>query len=264
LRRLAAESLRKIRYDQDLPSFSRVKQAALEVERRDAQADGQSDADLLELAEEQIAEQKREIDQLYGALIEEEERTKGAIAEAHDATNQWYWLKERVALLERQLADFGHSVDQKVEIPNTLMEVKSWADRHLAGRLLLTSKAVRAAKGSVFAEPEVAYKALLLLADEYRSMRIQGDEESRSRFNAGLRGLGLRNERTGDETRLREQGDEFLVNWDGREQLLEWHLKNGGNTRDPRRCFRLYYFWDDERQIVVVGSFPAHLETRST
>jgi hypothetical protein len=95
-------------------------------------------------------------------------------------------------------------------------------------------------------------------------MRIEGDEASRSRFDAGLRQLGLRNERTGDETRLREQGDEFLVNWDGSKRLLDWHLKNGGNTRDPRRCFRLYYFWSEDKQIVVVGSLPAHLTTRCT
>ena len=264
VQRSAAESLRQIRYDQDLPSYSSVKQTALQEERHHAQAGGRSDADLLELAEEQIAEQQREIDQLYGALAEEEERTKEALAEAQDATNQWYWLKERVALLERELADFGHPVDQEVEIPNTLAEVKAWADRHLAGRLVVTSKAVRAAKASALAEPEVAYKALLLLANEYQSMRIDGDEASRTRFEEGLKRLGLRNERSGEETRLREQGDEFLVNWDGRKRTLEWHLKNGGNTRDPRRCFRLYYFWDEGKQIVVVGSLPAHLTTRCT
>ena len=109
VRRSAAESLRQIRYDQDLPSYSKVKQAALEEERRSAQIGGRSDADRLQLAEKQITEQKREIDQLYSAIIDEEERTNQVRAEAQEANNQWYWLKQRVGLLERQLANFGHS-----------------------------------------------------------------------------------------------------------------------------------------------------------
>jgi hypothetical protein len=42
------------------------------------------------------------------------------------------------------------------------------------------------------------------------------------------------------------------------------HLKNGGNTRDPMRCLRIYFFWDDDEQQVVVGSLPAHLENHMT
>jgi hypothetical protein len=50
----------------------------------------------------------------------------------------------------------------------------------------------------------------------------------------------------------------------GDKQLLALHFKNGGNTRDPERCLRIYYFWDDESQQVVVGSLPGHLDTRAT
>ena len=42
------------------------------------------------------------------------------------------------------------------------------------------------------------------------------------------------------------------------------HLKSGGNTRDPTRCLRIYFFWDDDEQQVVVGSLPGHLENRLT
>ena len=65
---------------------------------------------------------------------------------------------------------------------------------------------------------------------------------------------------------MREQGDAFVVAWGpkGEKRVLAWHLKNGGNTRDPERCLRIYYFWDDETQQVVVGSLPGHLKTRAT
>jgi len=47
-------------------------------------------------------------------------------------------------------------------------------------------------------------------------------------------------------------------------QVLERHIKGGSNARDPRYCMRIYFFWDDERQKVVVGHLPSHLDTLST
>jgi hypothetical protein len=52
--------------------------------------------------------------------------------------------------------------------------------------------------------------------------------------------------------------DEFDIEWQGRTQQVEWHIKNGGNTREPRRCLRIYYFWDDASQQAVIASMPAH------
>ena len=98
---------------------------------------------------------------------------------------------------------------------------------------------------------------------EYYNMRTDGGDERTAAFNEKLSELGLENTRTGDETRLREQGDEFVVRYRGRRELLTWHLKNG-NTRDPKRCFRLYYFWSDEDRQVIVGSLPGHLHTRAS
>jgi hypothetical protein len=264
VRLAASESLKRIRYHQDLPSFSKVKQAALQLERKHAADTGTSDEGLLRLAEEEIEEQKREIDQLYGALAEEEGRAKAAYEEAQQATSQWHWLKERIALLEGQFGNLGRDVDAELPIPTSLTNVKDWADRNLAGRLIVTAKAARVAKRSVFADPGLVYRALLLLAKEYQLMRIDGGEDRQKAFDEKRRHLGLYNERTGDETRLREQSEEFLVSWNGRKYVLDWHLKNGGNTRDPTRCFRAYYFWDEAKQIVVVGSLPEHLSTRLT
>jgi hypothetical protein len=42
------------------------------------------------------------------------------------------------------------------------------------------------------------------------------------------------------------------------------HLKPGRNTRDPTRCLRIYFFWDDEEEQAVVGWLPGHLESRLT
>ena len=95
--RVAADtSLRLIRYDEDLPSYSRVKQVALHEERTHAQAGGHSDAQLLKFAEQELAEKDREIHQVYRALFDEETRTKEARLEAQEAKTQWYLLQKRI------------------------------------------------------------------------------------------------------------------------------------------------------------------------
>ena len=62
------------------------------------------------------------------------------------------------------------------------------------------------------------------------------------------------------EKRVRNAG--YAALWRGQRWLLDMHLKNGGNTRDPTRCLRVYFFWDDDERQVVVGSLPGHLESR--
>jgi hypothetical protein len=44
----------------------------------------------------------------------------------------------------------------------------------------------------------------------------------------------------------------------GRRLEADWHIKNGGNTRDPWRCLRISYRWDDVTQQIVVAEMPAH------
>ena len=52
-------------------------------------------------------------------------------------------------------------------------------------------------------------------------------------------------------------------NTTGTKRELDRHLKKG-NSRNSRHCFRLYFFWDDEDEQVVVGWLTSHLDTRQT
>ena len=47
-------------------------------------------------------------------------------------------------------------------------------------------------------------------------------------------------------------------------RVTAYAQENGGNTRDPRRCLRIYYFWDEESQMVVIATMPAHIRTGAT
>ena len=99
----------------------------------------------------------------------------------------------------------------------------------------------------------MAGQCLLWLANDYRQARLQGG-------NAGdLRELiegGLWNDRCG--------ADAFGFDRQGKRFDVEWRIKSGGNTRDPRRCLRIYCFWDEASERVVIASMPAHIRTGAT
>ena len=98
----------------------------------------------------------------------------------------------------------------------------------------------------------VAARCLLWLANDYRKARMSGGDGDLRRqiFD------GVKNDRCG--------ADSFEFSWRGRRVRVAWHIKNGGTTRDPGRCLRVYYFWDDASQQVVIASMPAHIRTGAT
>ena len=57
--------------------------------------------------------------------------------------------------------------------------------------------------------------------------------------------------------------DLYSVQYGGSRRPLDRHLK-GGISRERRYGFRLYFFWDDESQLVVVGWLPSHLDNRAS
>ena len=108
------------------------------------------------------------------------------------------------------------------------------------------------------------YKSLLLLRDHYVPMRREGGLEKKRAFEDGCRALGVDEQSTFHGTRYGKEGETYFVRYGGRRVLLHRHLKKGTAHNDDRRCFRLYFFWDDKEQHVVVGWLPSHLDTQIT
>jgi len=95
----------------------------------------------------------------------------------------------------------------------------------------------------------------LRIAADYREARLRGgDPQLHGRI--GDIADGVYNLPCG--------GDAFECSWRGRRRRVEWPIKRGANTRDPRRCLRIYYFWDEETRRVVVASMPAHRRSAAT
>ena len=45
-------------------------------------------------------------------------------------------------------------------------------------------------------------------------------------------------------------------------RMLDLHLKKGSD-REARNCLRIYFLWDAEERLIVVGCLTSHLGTRA-
>lgn len=149
-------------------------------------------------------------------------------------------------------------------IPDNYAEMGAWAHTYLAGWLILLGRARRELKTAAFEDIALVYRSLLLLAFEYRDMRMGRQDDSA--FNQKLKQYGLECTGSIDPSRARQEGDTYFVNYpqgSPQKEFLRFHLCKG-ISRDPRYCLRIYFFWDEDAEIVVVGSLPGHLDNQLT
>jgi len=214
-------------------------------------------------------ELKLEIDELRKQLDEErgeKDYVYNYSAELEESVQRLE--KERFSLraqLDILRSGLGQEARKQVPIPESLEDLEDWQN-NVAGQLWIAPKAIGAAGKSEFKNPTLVYEAILLLANEYRQMRINGGQEYKTSYQEGLMRLKLTEARSISESRVGEQGDEYYVNHPfqpGKRILLEEHLRRGSD-RDPRNTLRIYFAWEPQEQLVVVGWLPSHLTTRNT
>ena len=263
---LVKELLRKStarEFANDLPPYSKIHEFALERKREQARASGATESELLKLALDEIDSLKKKlIDDAttYDGLVEAAEHERDQANEAlEQIESESSGLRARVSHLLRALEAKGTA--EEIPIPESFDSLDDWCRTYLPGNIVVLPRALRAAKKADFQEPAIAYKALLLLRNEFVELRCSGGSDAIRAWHDGLASLGLEDRPTFSSTRAGEEGEEYKILWGRRKRLLDRHLK-GNSCREDRYCFRLYYFWDEESHQVVVGSFPSHLSTR--
>jgi hypothetical protein len=250
--------------EEELPSFATVRQAAAKLERAAARVQRRTDADIAELYRldnEKLREEIEDQAEVYRGLLDQAERERDENAQqTQQARQQSFALRDRIAALERALFESRGSVQHAV-IPNDLSDFEAWCRQNLSGGVELHHRALQGVKKSVFREPTLLYEALLLLQDYYVPMRRDGNAERKAAFEQACRDVRLEDSLIGESWRGNKE--QYTVNYGGRPRLFERHLKRG-TSHDPSMCFRLYYFWDEESQTVVVGWLPSHLDNSMT
>jgi hypothetical protein len=257
----ATNSIRLHDNPAEFPPFTKVKQVALQTRRTQPSPDLDFPA-LLALAEEELAEKQRDIEALESLLSELDSARSQQTDRVGELEAANAFLRSRVAQLDLP----SEQVPLEDTYPTSYDAIGDWVDERLAGRLILAPRARRELKDVAFADTQLVCSCLNYLGREFWQMKVEGGGDLVARNEQKLANLGVKNEPSGAEHLLKEQGDTFFIVWgpQRRRRMLDLHLKNGGNTRDPSRCLRIYYFWDTDAQQVVVGSLPAHLNTRAS
>lgn len=174
------------------------------------------------------------------------ERTRRRAEQAEQERDDAVRRAEQLAGLVRSM---GGDPNAAIPFPTTWEEFGDWFDDCLSGRVALTGSARRELSDAEFADVGLAAQCLCWLGGEYRDVRLRGG-------NPALH--GRINDIADSVFNVPCGGDTFDCSWRGANRRVDWHIKVGGNTRDPRRCLRIYYFWDEDRRQVVVASMPGH------
>lgn len=248
----ATESLRRTRLGHDVVLFAAVRSVALRAEQEARASAGASDADQLAAMKKSLEALTAERDQARALVDEnfefaqhEEERAKAAEARLRGAL-------ARIEQLKAALTTRGQDPDAGITLPETWDRFADWCDEALVGRLVLAPAARSGIRKAFFADVSAAARCLLWLAGTCRDRRMNGGG---SLSNISIE-QGFENAPCGE--------DAFRFDFHGYRLEADWHIKNGGNTRDPVRCLRIYYAWDENSQQVIVAEMPAHRRTGAT
>lgn len=243
--------------EERLPAFGRVRTWAAARRLEKARLEIGNEAERLRLAEQKIVGLEDDLEAAESLYKEEYKRNEQLVVERDEEKRAVRRLRARIAYLEAALEQPG--VAEPLEYPQSYDELEDWVNRHLGDRLTLLARAARAIKKAEFADVRLVCDALILLAGPYRDMRC-GLPEGRYKFEKERAALSVEISPTGDRTSLLQWREEYVVRWNGERQFLDMHLKKG-TSREPRNCLRVYFFWDDDTEQVIVGYLPGHLTT---
>lgn len=207
---------------------------------------------------QQIEDLKKEIDQ-YIDQIEETEQERNRARDEN--TGLRYQVRELRSHLYEQTGESGDALVPLVDNYDDLME---WVRNNLSGRLELHTRAEKGLKAARFNDPQLVCRALLLLANEYRDMRL--GEGSQQQYETALQRLELRDGPSITDSRAGEEGETYYVRYptpSSPRRFLDLHLRKG-SSKDERYSLAIYFFWDRDKSQVVVGWLPSHLENRLT
>ena len=150
--------------------------------------------------------------------------------------------------------------------PKTIPELITWVETSFAGKLMLHPKAVGLLEALREEEVDLGLvcDGLEYLAQEYRDWLLQRISENQLRnLCAQKYNRGFVVTPTGDGAISRYPTEYRIKYYKGysnkpKESELNLHLKCGN---DNRFLVRIYFLYDKDKKLIVVGSLPKHLST---
>lgn len=250
----ATQTVRDASLEETLPPFRAVKQAIVQKQIADLSSASKKKTERELLLEQNNTLLKQQIQEKTEEYNLADSEVKQAEAERDQYRSLLSSLRGQIDSLEQRVGRAALQIDY----PGSFDALDEWALKHLAGRLILLNRASRAARKSPFNEPELVYRCLERLAREYVDARRNGEP-----VDTLFDDLGVHLERTGDPTRLSQWKEEYFVPHRTKREFLGWHLKRGSDKNEAN-TLRIYFFYDEDDQQVIVGHLPGHLTNSKT
>ncbi len=172
-------------------------------------------------------------------------------------------LKNLVSTLRFQLKEATSGKSEEIPEDGSYTEIEDWISNYYPEKLIILPRAVRSLKNANYIDSALVYKCLKLLATSYYDYCTGAI--SYEDFTVECKKVDSSLEERGAITDVSAgmYGDTYYVQYRGKKWKLERHLAKGIN-KDQRYCLRIYFFWDDENQTIVIGDLPHHLNTSAT
>lgn len=247
LRSFTATSLRHSATEADLPTFRTVKQASLSF--RLAKLVSRPDDERARVLEQENTLLRQQIQEKTDEYDYAASEVTAAQAERDQYRAQVMAVRALVQRLETQVGQTAVSV----AYPDSLEQLDEWVQANFPGRLILLNRAARAAKRSPFNDPELVFRCVERLARQYVDARREGQS-----VESVFADLGVSLERTGDPNRLSQWKEKYFIPHRGVSRFLELHLKRGSDHNEAN-TLRIYFFYDEDDEQVIVGHLPSHL-----
>lgn len=232
-------------------------------ERLQSKLSNTSDATLLiKEFQKQIKQNEEEIKSSEEAAYSAMEDTEKVQNQLDDAKDTIHRLNAKIDNLQYQLEN-STGYEKSISIPASYEELPKWVNDNFPGRMVLHPRALKSLKEAEFDDVELVYKSLELLGTEYYKMR--SGSITRESFDEKCKNLGISESACIADNRAGELGETYFIkDYHGHKVKIDRHIKNGSATRDPKRCMRIYFFWDDEMEQVVICYLPQHQQIRTS
>jgi hypothetical protein len=196
---------------------------------------------------------------MRASLFEQSQLLAKAQEDLADKDDENRRLRHQVGSISSALSGVKPATFAAVEDTQADSSDLAWLPQWVAmngTKIAVMPRALGAAKKSRYENPEHIRSALEYLAGPYRQCRLGQIDQDAS--NKALMDTGSRIRGSAGISVAGTEGDAYFVMWNGRRRFMDMHITRGGG-RDQRYCMRIYFFWDAESQMVVVGHLPSHL-----
>lgn len=174
--------------------------------------------------------------------------------------------RQQAVLAEREA--FIQYLKERISRPHTKKQLPEWVQDKLGQHLVLHPRALATLEEASINEDrlELIYDALEYMATDFWESRYAGLSEAELLNRSSLkydRGFEIT---VNSPSSISTYSSQYKIpnyltkNGTLETKDLQWHMKAGNKSE---HLVRIYFFFDDERKQIVVGSLPEHLPTVS-